>query len=130
MKEKMKTMTFLEAGKKELEAQRSELESKDREIQQLKNQLRDPLQLQEQFEECQRTLQQVQQDNGQLQVEFQRRHEELEQSRAMVSHVNTIGQPSITSAMDEQEKLVTPSSNFFNVLWFWESQGSVPRDIF
>jgi hypothetical protein len=130
MREKMDAMTSLEAGRKELEARRSEVELKDREIQQLKTQLQEPFRLQEQFEECQRTLQQAQQDNSQLRGELQRRQEELEQSRAMVSHVSTIGQPSITSAMDEPEKLVTPTAEFFNALWFWESQGSVPRDIF
>lgn len=48
----------------------------------------------------------------------------------MVSHVSTIGQPSITLAIAEPEKHITPSSEFFTALWSRESQGSIPRDIF
>lgn len=113
MKEKMENMALIDEGRKALEVSKLEVASKEREIQLLKGQLQEPLRLQEQLEDCRRELQQAHQDNSQLRAKLHRQQEEFEQTKVVISHIDTRGQPSMTSAISEPEKLVTPSSEFF-----------------
>lgn len=130
MKEKLESMALIDEGKKALEASRIEADGKDRENQSLKAQLQDPLQLQEQLKCCQEELHKAQQDNSQLRAELHRQTEELEQQKIMFSHISTMAQPSMTSAISEPKNVVTPSLEFFTALWSWEARGPVPRELF